>query len=115
MLKLSADQWESLHKRDARQYVMAVSDQFLVKRPEMLEHPGRGVVQERMQAAHDDAIRLGFTSPAHIVHLMYLAADAPGIHADPLITSYLRKPGAQPEQRMDDMLAVMSKKLEKAD
>lgn len=50
---------------------------------------------------------------SHIVRLMYLAADAPGIHADPLINAYLRKHGALPEQRLDDMLAVMDKKLEK--
>lgn len=115
MLKLSADQWDSLQQRDARQYVAAVSDQFLSNRPEMLEEPGRSVIQERMQAAHDEAISLGFTSPAHIILLMYLAADAPEIEADPLIKSYLSKPGAAPEQRLDDMLSLMSKKLEKAD
>ena len=44
--------------------------------------------------------------------MMYLAADAPGIHDDPLVDAYLRKPGATPEQRFDELIAVMDKKLE---
>lgn len=113
MLRLSEIQWESLQEHDARQYVSAVCDQFLAKRPEMLELPGRAVVLERMQLAHDEAISIGFTSTSHVVRLMYLAADAPGINTDPMIKAYMRKPGAAPEQRLDDMLAVMDNKLEK--
>jgi len=112
MLKLSQAQWEELQVRDTHQFVVAVCDQFLAKRPDMLDRPGRAAVQGRMQTAHDYAVRIGFTSTPHIVRLMYLAADAPGIH-DQLINAYLRKPGATPEQRLDDMLAVMNKKLER--
>ncbi|CAN7621142.1 hypothetical protein LJR289_004604 [Pseudoduganella sp. LjRoot289] len=114
MLKLSEAQWDELQSREAGQFVAAVCDQFLSKRPDMLDRPGRAAVQDRMQAAHDYAARIGFTSTPHIVRLMYLAADAPGIHDDPLVDAYLRKPGATPEQRLDDLLAVMNKKLERA-
>ncbi|NRR29037.1 hypothetical protein HSX11_02460 [Oxalobacteraceae bacterium] len=113
MLKFSEAQWEELQARDAQQYVAAVCAQFLEQRPEMLEHPGRPALQQRMQAAHDEAVRIGFTSTPHILHLMYLAADAPGLLADPLLNAHLRKPGAAPEQRLDDMLALMNKKLER--
>lgn len=112
MLKLSQTQWDQLQVRDMRQFVAAVCDQFLAKRSELLAQPGRAAVQERMQAVHDYSIRIGFTSTPHIVQLMYLTADAPDLHGDPLIDSYLRKSGATPEQRLDDMLAVMNKKLE---
>ncbi len=61
----------------------------------------------------DQAIRLGFRSTTHIVRLMYLASDAPGILQDQLVDAYLRKSGATPEQRLDDMLALMNKKLER--
>jgi hypothetical protein len=115
MLRLNAAQWEALQGRDIRQYVSAVCDQFLANRPDMLTQPGRAVVQGRMQAAHDGAVSIGFTSMPHIVSLMYLAADAPDIHAEPLMNAYLRKPGATPEQRLDDMLALMKKKLEGED
>jgi len=112
MLKLSQTQWDELQVRDTHQFVDAVCAQFLEKRSDMLQSPGRAVVRDRMQAAHDFAVRIGFTSTAHIVHLMYLTADTSGIHDDPIIDAYLCKPGATPEQRLDDMLAVMNKKLE---
>jgi hypothetical protein len=112
MLKLSQTQWEQLQARDSHQFVAAVCDQFLSKRPDLLDSPGRATVQDRMQAAHDYGARIGFMSTPHIVRLLYLAADAPSIHNDALIDAYLRKPGATPEQRLDDMLAVMNKKLE---
>lgn len=113
MLTLSEAQWRELQARDVRQFVVAVCDQFLFGRPDMAAHPGREAVQARMQAACDCAARLGFSSTPHVVRLMYLAADAPGIHVDPLVDAYLRKPGATPEQRLDDLLVVMNKKLER--
>jgi hypothetical protein len=93
-------------------FVIAVADQFLAKRADMASQPGRATVIERMLAAYTYAIRIGFRSTPHIVHLMYLSADAPGIHDDPLVDAYLRKPGATPEQRFDELIAVMDKKLE---
>ncbi|MGK5010901.1 hypothetical protein [Janthinobacterium sp. MDB2-8] len=113
MLKLSQDQWEELQARDTHQFVVAVCNQFLANRPDMLERLGGAAVQDSMQAAYDYAVSIGFTSTPHIVRLLYLAADAPGIHAAPLINAYLRKLGATPEQRLDDMIAVMNNKLER--
>ena len=114
MLKLSQAQWEELQVRDNRQFLGAVCDQFLSNRPDMLSRPGRNGVQQSMQDAYEYAVRIGFISTPHIVRLLYLAADAPGIHDDPLINAYLRKPGATPEQRLDDMLVVVNKKIEEA-
>ncbi len=111
MLKLSDEQWLQLNSRDSFQFVTAVCDQFLAKRPDMWDRPGHAAVQGRMQAAHDYAARIGLTSTPHIVRLMYLEADAPGIHEDPLVNAYLRKSGTAPEQRLDDLLAVVNKKL----
>lgn len=112
MLKLSQAQWEELQMRDTHQFVVAVCDQFLTNRPDILGRLGRDAVQESMQAAYDYAVSIGFTSTPQIVRLLYLAADAPGIHDDPLVNAYLRKPGATPEQRFDDLLVVINKKLE---
>ncbi|MEV4783392.1 hypothetical protein [Burkholderia sp. LMU1-1-1.1] len=112
MLKLSKSQWEQLQARDTHQFVAAVRDQFLGNRPEMGEQPGREAVLTRMQAAYDYAAIAGFTSTAHIVRLMYLAADAPCIHDDPQVDRYLRKPGATPEQRLDDLDAVIKHNLQ---
>lgn len=112
MLTLTEAQWMALQQGETRQFVAAVCDAFLLNRPEMREQPGREVVQARMQDAHDYAARAGFTSTPHIVRLMVLAADAPNIHNDPMVDAYLRKPGATPEQRLDDLDAVMNKLLE---
>ena len=113
MLKLSETQWEELEARDTHQFVLAVCAQFIGNRPDMQDRLSRAEVQDRMHAAHDYALRIGFTSAPHILRLMYLAADAPGIYDDQLFDSHLRKPGARPEQRLDDMLAVLHKKLER--
>lgn len=111
MLTLSEAQWRELQARDAGNFVTTVCYQFLGERPDMVEAPGGKVVLDRMQAAHDYATRVGFTSNPHVVRLLYLAADVPGIHDDPLVDGSLRKPGATPEQRLGDLLAVMNNKL----
>ncbi|CAJ0700332.1 hypothetical protein LMG18102_03194 [Ralstonia mannitolilytica] len=112
MLTLDESQWQALQACDANQFVVAVRDQFLAKRPELTAAPGREVILSRMQQTYDYAQRIGFTSTPHIVWLMYMAADAPALIADPVIEGYLRKPGATPEQRLDDLEAVLQKKLE---
>lgn len=112
MLTFDENQWQALQACDARQFVAAVCDQLLANRPELQNDPGRDVIINRMQAAHDYGERIGFTSNPHIVWLMYMAADAPTLITDPVIEAYLRKPGATPEQRLDDMAAAMQKKLD---
>lgn len=115
MLTLSEDQWRQLQAHDARQFVETVASRFLSKRPEMLQYPGRETVVGRMQAANDYARRIGFTSTPHIVRLMYLYVDAPRIHEDRAFDAYLRKPGATPEERFDEVLDVMNNELERID
>lgn len=111
MLTLTEAQWQNLQQGEARQFVAAMCDAFLANRPEMRDQPGRDEVLKRMQDAYDYAARTGFTSTPHIVRLMYLSADAPHIYDDPLVDHYLRKPGATPEQRLDDLDAVMKHML----
>lgn len=111
MLKLSEAQWQELQTRDSHQFVDAVCAQFLTTRPDMLEKFDLVVVRENMQKAHDYALAIGFQSSPHVVRFMYLGADAPSICSDAIISAYLRKPGATPEQRLDDLLAVTDKKL----
>ncbi|MDR9839702.1 hypothetical protein [Herbaspirillum huttiense] len=111
MLTLTDAQWNALQQGEASLFLAAVCDGFLANRPEMLDQPGRDVVLNRMQDAYDYAVRVGFTSTPHIVRLLYLSADAPRIYDDPLVDRYLRKPGATPEQRLDDLDAVMKHML----
>jgi hypothetical protein len=112
MLQLSEVQWQALLQAEAGQFVAGVCDEFLAQRPDMRDLPGRNTVLARMRDALSYATRVGFTSTPHIVRLMYLSADAAGIFAEPLIDGYLRKPGASPELRLDELDAVMRKKLQ---
>ena len=112
MLRLDERQWQALQACDARQFVATVCDQFLAERSDLVEDPGRESISARMNAAYDYAKRLGFTSVPHIVWLRYMAADAPTLVTDPVIETYLRKPGATPEQRLDDLERVLEKKLD---
>lgn len=109
MLQLSDAQWRELQARDARQFVVTVCHQFLGERPDMVEAPGGKAMLDRMQAAYDYAVRVGFTSTPRVVRLP--GRRRAGIHDDPLVDAYLRKPGITPEQRLDDLLAVMNNKL----
>lgn len=107
MLTLTEAQWRALQQSEANQFVAAVCDAFLAHRTDMREHPGREAVLARMQAAYDYAARVGFCSTTHIVRLLHWAADAPRIHDEPPVDRYLRKPGATPEQRLDELGAVV--------
>ncbi|MQA40676.1 hypothetical protein [Rugamonas aquatica] len=111
MLTLSEAQWQALQLGEAHQFLTMVADHFLASRPDMLALPGREAVRARMKIAHDFAARLGFTSAPHIIRLMYLGADAPTAFDDPAFARYLLKPGATPEQRLDDLDAIMRHKL----
>lgn len=111
MLILDEQQTQALQELDNQQFVTAVCDKFLSKRPDRLQDPGRDGVLERMQAAFDYAKSIGMTSTSHMIRLMYLEADAPNMHEDPFVDAHLRKPGATPEQRLDDLLAVLDNQL----
>jgi hypothetical protein len=111
MLRLTEAQWRALQQGEARQFVAAVCDEFLANRPEMREQPGHDTVLVRMQDVYDYAARAGFTSTPHIVRLMHWAADAPRIHDEPTVDRYLRKLGATPEQRLDELDALLRHKL----
>lgn len=107
MLTITDRQLQEIHAAMERRFPEEVCAQFLANRSELRDANSRVMLVERMQAAMKYAIDAGFKSIPHIVRLMYLAADAPHIHDHPLVDGYLRKPGATPEQRLDDLDAVM--------
>lgn len=111
MLKFSDDQYLQIKGRDTDQFVRSVCDQFMENRPDKAEVPGRVAVWESMRHAFDFAIDAGFMSTPHLIRWMYLAADAPGIHDDQTVRAYLLRSGETPEQRLDDLFAVVNHKL----
>src|SRR6218665_2598639 len=111
MLTLTEAQWQTLQQGEARQFVAAGGGVFPPRGGGGRGPPAREAVLVRMQDAYDYATHAGFTSTPHIVRLMYLSADAPRIHDDPLVDHYLGKPGATPEQRLAELDALMKHKL----
>ncbi|MEM5278122.1 conserved hypothetical protein [Cupriavidus taiwanensis] len=107
MLTLSEAQWQALRHTEVQNFVGAVCEQFLAHRPVLLQKPGREEVSGRMQAGYSLAAELGLLSTQHIVKFLYLCADAPQLATDRQVRAYLLKPGATPEQRLDDLSAVM--------
>jgi hypothetical protein len=114
MLRLSEAQWQALQRHDQRHFVRAACDQLLGQRPGLAHEPGSAEVLRRMQAAFDYAAAMQFTSAPHVIRLMHLAVDAPGIHDEPAVNSWLHKPGASREQRVDDLLALVAHRLKEA-
>jgi hypothetical protein len=115
MFKLNAMQLAELRARDGEQFIAAMCDRFLESRPDMVERPGRDATLENMRQAFQFAIQAGFGSTPHVIRLMYFAADIPGVHDDPVVRAHLLRRGATPEQRLDDLLAVIDHKLKGMD
>lgn len=111
MITLSEEQWSLLKRRDTASFVDAVCEQYVRTHKAFPSGTTREQTRALMQAAYEFAERAGFTSTPHIVHLMYFAADAPGVLDEPAVIAQLRKPGSTPEQRFDDLLAVFSVEL----
>lgn len=111
MIAFDEAQWGQLKERDVAGFVASVCDQFLGGRPDMASIPGRAVVQQRMQSAREFTDRADFSSSPHVVQFMYMAADYPGFYDDKLVAAYISKPGCTPEQRFEDLLAVLRRDL----
>jgi hypothetical protein len=111
VITLSEEQWSLLKKRDTASFVDSVCEQYVRTHRAFAPGTTREQTLPIMQAAYEFAERAGFTSTPHIVHLMYFAADAPGVLDEPAVIAQLRKPGATPERRFDDLLAVFSVEL----
>lgn len=111
MIKLSPDQCEEFRSRDMKHFVRSVFDQFAESRSKELDQPDRAAAFHSMSQAFEFAIRSGFTSTPHLIRLMFLAGDIHGVHNDQAVRTYLLRPGATPEQRLDDLLAVVNHKL----
>ncbi|WP_413458264.1 hypothetical protein [Herbaspirillum huttiense] len=109
MIRLDEDDLARLRARDTEHFIAAVADQFLAERADLQRVPGRSEVIRRMREAYAHGLSLGFGTLSHLIYMMYLSADWPGLFRRPGTVRYLRRPGATPEQRLDDMIAVLHK------
>jgi hypothetical protein len=87
MLTFSPAQWRALREDETQRFVAAVANQLIVGRAELQGQ--RPDMLKRLGAMHSLAAQLGFTSTPHIIRLLHLAADTPGMHEDPALRAWL--------------------------
>jgi hypothetical protein len=112
LLTLTDAQCAALMASGAQNFVEQIANTFLADRSDRVSDPGRTAVIAQMRNAYDYAVGIGMTSAPHLVHFLYIAADGPRFYEQPAIDAWLKKPRQSPEQRFDDLVAVLSRKLE---
>ena len=110
MLSFSPAQWQALREDEAQRFVAAVTDQLIAGRPNLQAQ--RPAVLKLLIAMHGLAAQVGLTSTPHIIRLLHLAADTPGLYEDPALRSWLTRPVQNPEQRLDELLSVVDRTLQ---
>jgi hypothetical protein len=61
--------------------------------------------------AHDRAIGFGLESALARTQFLYQEAFAPGLYEHPAFVAWIKRPGAGPEQRWRDFMALADARL----
>lgn len=104
MLNLTEEQLRQLAQLEERQFVEQVARDIIQ------EHPELGIddsLRSRLDAAHGEALALGFTQRPAITQFLYTEAFAPKFSQHPAVATWLRTPRGTVEERFADLLAVM--------
>lgn len=110
MLELSEDQLRLLRDNEDAGFVSRIRSQLVAEFPDVNDSG----LQQRLQMAHDRALYLGLESAESRTQFLYQEAFAPGFYEQPAIAAWLTRPGAPPEQRWRDFMALASKRIEEA-
>lgn len=110
MIELSEEQMNLLLRGENEGFVSRVRAKLMVDFPEV----GDAGLQQRLLVAHDRALQLGLESAESRTQFLYQEAFAPGFYEQPAITAWLTRPGAPPEQRWRDFMALTRARIEEA-
>lgn len=113
MIELTPAQYQQFLDSDTQHFISAAADQYLADHEDLRSDAGRAEVIERMRVAYERGREMGFTSTPHLLYMMTFEAGAPGLFGDELIRYYLSRPGATPEQRLDDFDAILADELQR--
>ncbi|WP_250534831.1 hypothetical protein [Caballeronia sp. AZ10_KS36] len=103
MLNFSQEEWTALCAADERNFVLAVKEDIVKDRPALAED---ATLSDRLNAAYEDAKRIGFTDDKYLVAFLYLESVEPNFYKKPAVSAWLNKKGLPPEQRFDMMMDV---------
>lgn len=110
MLELSEDQMHQLLESENAGFVSRVRAKLVADFPDVNDTG----LHQRLLVAHDRALRFGLESPESRTQFLFQEAFAPGFYEQPAIAAWLTRPGAPPEQRWRDFMALVNKRIEEA-
>jgi hypothetical protein len=103
MLELTENQLRQMQLHEHAGFVSRVRSELLVKFPE-LESDDQ--LEQRLLVAHDRAIGFGLENAQARTQFLYQEAFAPGFYEQPAFVAWIERPGAEPEQRWHDFMAL---------
>jgi hypothetical protein len=108
MLELTEDQLQQMRQHEHAAFVSRVRAELVAKFPELANE---NQLEQRLLAAHDRAISFGLESALARTQFIYQEAFAPGFYEAPAFVAWIKRPGAEPEQRWRDFIALAEARL----
>jgi hypothetical protein len=108
MLELTQDQVQQLRQLEHAGFVRRVQIELVTGFAELA---GDQNLEQRLLIAHDQALNFGLESAQARTQFLYQEAFAPGFYERPAVSAWLRRAGAEPEQRWRDFMALATARL----
>lgn len=108
MLELAEDQLQQMRQHEHAAFVGRVRAELVMKFPELATDQG---LEQRLLLAHDRAVDFGLESAQARTQFLYQEAFAPGFYDAPAFVAWIKRPGAEPEQRWRDFIALAEARL----
>ena len=108
MLELTEGQLLQMRQYEHAAFVGRVRAELVVKFPELASDDQ---LEQRLLVAHDRAIEFGLEGAQARTQFLYQEAFAPGFYEAPAFVAWIKRPGADPEQRWRDFMALADARL----
>lgn len=108
MLELTEAQLQQMRQHEHAGFVCRVHAELVAKFPNLASDSD---LQQRLSTAHDRALALGLHSGQARTQFLYQEAFTPGLCRQPAVIAWLKRPGATPEQRWRDFMALAEARL----
>jgi hypothetical protein len=103
MIEFTTEQAAALQRLNEQGYLRALRDDLVRRWPGLADD---GTLPERLADAFQAARKLGIHSDDGMFEFLDTEAITPGFYERPGVAYWLKKPGADAEQRLRDLMAV---------